>query len=270
MTHRWQRRSLGLAALVAAACAPVASYRAPLPLPPGATNQLSLGVGLDGVVPINGAPNCQGSTTTAASCFSGLSGELWGSYRFDRLELSGLLFGGSSIALGGGGGIRWYLIDTPELQFGVDGQLGWLWIDAGLPVGVRLADALWLYTRPSYSYGIGPHGQLPLGMSIRLTDSLLLTPEVGVLAGARVGGLAQLSVYGGLGLTWQAALGPRPPPPAPIPEAPPAAPRPPPREPLLPRPPPPPWVPEPLPPPPPPADPSLPPPPPVSGPPSAA
>jgi hypothetical protein len=192
------------------ACAPVASFRAPLPMPGTSSSQLQFGAGLDGATPYPAGNVCSPTTSSGTgSCLDGFSLQGYAAYRYRRVEASALVFGGSSNVFGGGLGLRGYLIDQPNLQFGVDGQLGWFWFDLGAPVGVKLTDSLWFYSRPNLSLGLVPHLQLPLGIAWMPDDQVVVTPEAGVLAGERDNGIAHLSFYGGLAMTVRFGFGDR-------------------------------------------------------------
>jgi hypothetical protein len=79
--------------------------------------------------------------------------------------------------VGAGIQTRFHLLDEDKVKLGIDAEGGFLYFALGLPVSVRLADRVWLYTDPSIGYRQVQAGRFPLGLTVGVTEKFWLTAE---------------------------------------------------------------------------------------------
>jgi hypothetical protein len=151
-------------------CVPPASFRAAPGLMDGKTVEVGGGGMLVGPRPYVEEP------------VSG-AGQVWSSARATpRLTLTGIAaFDTAAFALGGAG--RYDLVRTGRFALGGEAELGFAWVGAVVPVGVRLFDETWLYSAPRVasrgveSTGVAWSLELPAGVSVRVVGGLSLRAE---------------------------------------------------------------------------------------------
>lgn len=166
------------------ACAPVAMVRPPVPMPADDKGEFGVAAG------INEALESTGYMTPLSSP-NGPSAQIWYAHHFadDRLVVGGVLFGGTSSLVGTGVTLRYNAIRGERFRLGVDLDGGFAWASAGVPMAVRLNDALWLYTAPSVGLRVAQAARVPLGLSIGVGEHTLLTPEISLGTGGSGAGL---------------------------------------------------------------------------------
>lgn len=154
-----------LTAVLAAGCAPLASFRPPT----GLLEQRSLEIGAGGVA-LSPRPYVQESWRGA--------GQVWGRGPVTEwLELGGVVAFDDEAALGGVTAQGRYA-RTDRFAGAVEVELGWAWGALALPVAVRLFDQSWLYASPRLgNYGDELTPGIPLGLSLRIWDGLMVRAE---------------------------------------------------------------------------------------------
>lgn len=183
-TSRWHRDSrlltllvrvpstLAVAYFVFWGCAPVMSLPPPVPLPEGLRSQVGGGVsyslGSDGE-PAN--PNVP----------AGIDGQIWYLRQaLPNLDFGLQVYGGATSILGGGGLVRARFVQNERFNLGAQLSGGWLWLDVGLPVSVKLGNGTWVYTHPTFGYrGVGL-ARIPLGVSLEASPAFRVNLELGV------------------------------------------------------------------------------------------
>jgi hypothetical protein len=168
------RALIAIAAVVgsgaALGCAPPASFRPPSGLLDGKTAEVGGGGMLIGPRPYVEEP------------VRGV-GQVWASTRASRaITVSGVVaFDPTAFAVGGAG--RFDFVRTRRVAVGGEVELGFAWVGAVVPAGLRLFDETWLYTGPRLatrgfdSTGIVGGIEIPAGLSVRLVDGLMLRAE---------------------------------------------------------------------------------------------
>lgn len=186
------------------ACAPAAMLRPPVPMPDA---QNELGVGGVYNAPI-ATTEVEDPRATGGGLGLGPAGQVWYARHFsDRFSLGGVVFGGLAAGVGGGVQARIMAVTGEKFRLGIDAEGGFLWGAVGVPVGVRLSDRVWAYAAPGVGYRAAQLARLPVGLSIRVGDHVLLTPEVSVGYGTASpdlgAGWTGLQVYGAFGSSFR-------------------------------------------------------------------
>lgn len=155
-----------LIAVVASACAPVASFRPASGLMP----DRSLEVGL-GAARVSRRPYVDEPSATAGQAW--VTGELGG----HRVALSAIsAFDSDALALGGA--LRVNAVHADRFTGGVEGEVGYLWFGVSTPIALRLFDQTHLYTAPRiFNWGIDLAFGIPVGLSVRVYDGFVLRAE---------------------------------------------------------------------------------------------
>lgn len=105
-------------------------------------------------------------------------GQLWVSGEPTRwLSLSAItVFDTNAAALGGAARVN--VVRTADFVGGVEGEVGYAWLGASLPLAVRLFDQTWLYAAPRIgNWGIDPVFGLIGGVSARVSGGFILRVE---------------------------------------------------------------------------------------------
>jgi hypothetical protein len=108
------------------------------------------------------------------------SGQLWGAFRLGpHFTITGVsAFDASAIAVGGA--LRWNAVRASRFAMGVEGEGGFAWVGAGLPLAFRLFDQTWLYTSPRMAFRlVDAVLTVPVGLSVRIFDGFMLRAEYG-------------------------------------------------------------------------------------------
>jgi hypothetical protein len=147
-----------VASFVALGCGPLATFR-----PPSAfAGDRSLEMGL-GSVAVSPRRYVDESWLHA--------GQFWVSGRATRwLNLSAIAAFDPE-ALGIGGGATVLLVRGDRFFGGFEGELGYGWGAAGIPISLRLFEENWVYASPRvYNFGIYPAFGVPVGLSLHLHE----------------------------------------------------------------------------------------------------
>lgn len=175
--------TLAVAYFVFWGCAPVMSLPPPVPLPAGLPSQVGLGasysIGTDGTAVNTNAP-------------FGIDGQVWYLRQaLPNLDFGLQVYGGATSILGGGGLVRTRFIQNERFNLGAQLSGGWLWLDVGMPVSVKLGNGTWIYTNPTFGYrGVGL-ARIPLGVSLEAGPRFRVNLELG--ANLWAGALGSLS-----------------------------------------------------------------------------
>ncbi len=159
------------------ACAPAATLR-PMTNMDVDGNEFGL-VARAGVPQLGSPPDtCGGSALLPCNFGSGYGGEAWYMHRFSRwVSFGGTLFAGSQSLFGVGAQTRFHWIDTENVQFGTDVDVGFVYGAIGLPVAVRLVGGLWVFSAPSFGARQYQPLRVPLGVSWNITPHWGLSAE---------------------------------------------------------------------------------------------
>ncbi len=188
----WLLLGLCIAYFALWACAPMAAVPPMLPRNQGEISRLDLAVG--------GTTWNAGKGETSAPTGSV---QVQTSYlaQFKYADIGGLVTVGTFSSVGTGVFTRFHVIDTENLQLGLQLSGGWLFVAAALPVSVRLEGTpVWVYTAPSIGAQIGTV-RLPLGIAWRAPEGMDLFLEGGAMTMAtdRIQG-ADWAPYGAFGV----------------------------------------------------------------------
>lgn len=158
-------RTTLLFGLALASCSPVASFRPAAGLMP--ERRLEAGLG---TVLVSKRPYVEESSSNAGQAW--LSGNV-----APRLALTGIaVFDDDAVAAGLAARVTPLLYD--RFAAGIEQELGYAWFALSVPVSVRLFDQTWLYTAPRFgTWGVELYGGLPVGLSVRVYDGLMLRAE---------------------------------------------------------------------------------------------
>lgn len=106
------------------------------------------------------------------------AGQLWVTGEPTRwLALSGITVFDTGAA-GVGGALRVNYLRTHDFVAGVEGEAGFAWLGASLPVSVRLFDQTWIYGGPRIAnWGIDPVVGFTGGVSARIKGGFILRAE---------------------------------------------------------------------------------------------
>jgi hypothetical protein len=154
------------------ACAPAAAMR---PMTGSMDEPNEFGGGYTYAAPLTDTNRCANDLIT---CNPGSNGQIWYQHRFgERFSLGGTLFGGQTSLFGGGVLGRFHLLESDRLQLGGDVSLGFAWGELGVPVAVRVAGPVWLYTEPTVAFRLVQPVRVPLGVAINLDDHFSVAAE---------------------------------------------------------------------------------------------
>ena len=100
---------------------------------------------------------------------------------------------------GGGAYFRLFPLHADDILLGVALEGGWLWAGAGVPVGLRLNDSLWLNLQPGVQIGIaGQQLKVPIGLALWVSDGVALSFESGFAATRQSSSeVPPFQIYGG-------------------------------------------------------------------------
>jgi hypothetical protein len=106
------------------------------------------------------------------------AGQLWFSGKATPwLTLSGIAAFDPK-AIGVGGGATFLLVRADRFAGGLEGELGYGWGAAGVPVAIRIFEQNWIYGTPRVAnFGIYPTLELPVGVSAHLHRGAFLRLE---------------------------------------------------------------------------------------------
>lgn len=151
-----------------AGCAPLASFRPASGLMPGRSLEVGAGAAMITPRPYVSEP-ARGA------------GQVWVSGEpTSWLSLSGITVFDTDAA-GAGGAVRINYLRTPGFVAGVEGEAGFAWVGASLPLSARLFDQTWLYGGPRIAnWGVDPVGGATAGLSTRITGGFILRAEAQV------------------------------------------------------------------------------------------
>ena len=162
------------------ACAPAATIRPDLPMRAGQ----SVGIGVGAAAGLIGRSNCR--TVALGSATDGCaSGQLWVHFEpTDWFQLGVVGFAGDVNGAGAGPYARFRLVTEDNVRMAIDVSGGLAWFAGGLPIALRVSDALWVYTEPSVGMRIFNAGRLPVGLAMDL-GVVRLHAELGLGTGSR-------------------------------------------------------------------------------------
>lgn len=157
-------RECGIA-LLALGCSPVMGFRPASGLMPD--RRLEAGLGVAEVEP---RPYVTEPKARAGQAW--LTGNLGRSW-----SLSGIsAFDDDAVAAGAA--LRVTPLRFDRFAAGVEQELGYAWFAWSTPMALRLVDQTWLYTGPRLgTWGIDMSFFLPVGLSVRVIDGLMLRAE---------------------------------------------------------------------------------------------
>ncbi len=109
------------------------------------------------------------------------AGQLWVTGEPTRwLSLSGITVFDTGAA-GAGGAVRINYLRSSDFVAGVEGEAGFAWLGASLPLAFRIFDQTWLYGGPRIAnWGIDPVGGFTGGLSARIKGGFILRAETQV------------------------------------------------------------------------------------------
>lgn len=161
----WTTVLVALGAAVLASCSPIASLRPASGMMPG--KSLEFGVAAATVSPRPYVIEERRYT-----------GQVWASHEPSRVVGLSLLAAFDAEALALGGALRLRYLRTDRFSAAGEVELGYLWAAVSAPLALRLFDQTYLYASPRLgSWGLDPIFGVPIGLSVRLYDGLVLRGE---------------------------------------------------------------------------------------------
>jgi hypothetical protein len=105
-------------------------------------------------------------------------GQIWGTARMSSsIDFSAIVTFDDSAAAAGGA-LRWTPLRLGPLAGGVEAEFGYSWAALSLPLGVRVAQPVWLYAAPRLgTQGIHLTPGVPAGISVETLAGLMLRGE---------------------------------------------------------------------------------------------
>lgn len=156
------------------ACAPAATLAPPVPLADGQVAEIGGSITGGGLV-----PDSDTGCALVAGC-AGASGQIYATYTWrERVDLGLMAFGGNTSLFGGGVYGRFWYIDNPRFRLGGELQAGLFWAAAGVPIAGQLHPRVWMYSNPTLGIRYLSLFRVPLGVSVQVTDHLLVSAEFG-------------------------------------------------------------------------------------------
>lgn len=164
-----------LGILSAAACAPLGHGPSPLPLPASHTSQLGTQLNLPVTLPL---------PTDASVLESGFGNTFWFRQQLDA-DLEIIVETGANVSGGifpyGNVALRRYLrVEEGLVSVAVEGSVGLISIDVGLPMALRLGRLpIWFTSHPSVGFFYYGWTYVPIGIAARPLDSLEIAATAG-------------------------------------------------------------------------------------------
>lgn len=153
------------AAMIALGCAPPMSMR-----PIG-------GLPLDRNAEVGAAFVRVGARPYVAESWQAV-GQAWGTLRVSpAVDLSAVTaFDNTGFALGGAAKVAF--VRGSRVWLGAEGELGWAWVAAALPVSLRIVGELRVYTAPRFgNWGSKWTPGIPVGVSVPIYEGFVLRAE---------------------------------------------------------------------------------------------